>query len=143
MSKIYDSKHQGNAIRNWKRRGLICREGETYKDIYSLYMNTDFCNQCSVKFNDEVRNLNRCMDHSHDTGYFRHVLCNKCNMGFDRKLPSHSKTGHMWISPSVQKKREKNYVSFQYSRSGFKRKYSQSLSKLIALSFIHLLKKPI
>jgi len=144
MKKIYDSRHQQKTIYNWKYNGLICREGETYKDIYSLYMNTDFCNQCSVKFNNEVYNEKRCMDHDHNTGYFRQVLCHKCNSGFDISLRE-SKTGHRWISPKIDKhKNGKIYVSFQYQRKGgFKKKCSQSLTKLIALSFIHILQKPI
>ncbi len=145
MKKIYDSLHQQTTINRWKYNGLILREGETYKGIYSFVMNTDFCNQCNVKFNDEVHNEKRCMDHDHKTGYFRQVLCHKCNSGFDRKLPINSKTGHRWISPKIDKhKNGKIYVSFQYQRKGgFKSKASQSLTKLICLSFIHILKKPI
>jgi len=139
--KIYDSEHQGNAIRNWKRRGLICREGETYKEIYSFVMNTDFCNLCNVKFNNEIHNDKRCMDHDHDTGFFRKVLCNSCNSHYMKDL---NKTEHMFISPKIDKKKNgKIFVSFQYQRKGFKQKASQSLTKLIALSFIHILKKPV
>ena len=141
--KIYDSKHQGDAIYRWKNYGLILREGETYKGIYSLYINTDFCNLCSVKFNNEVHNERRCMDHDHSTGYFRQVLCHKCNIGFDLSIQK-SKTGHRWISPNIQKRGSKfPYVTFRYNRTGFKKKASQSLTKLIALSFINILKKPI
>jgi hypothetical protein len=143
--KIYDSRHQQNSICNWKNYGLICREGETYKGIYSLYMNTDFCNKCNVKFNNDIHNEKRCMDHSHSTGFFRQVLCHKCNKHFDRKKDmkiNKSKTGHRWISPNIRKK-NKVYVSFVYKREGFKRKDSTSLTKLICLSFINILKEPI
>ena len=140
MKKIYDSPHQQCTIYNWKKRGLICRESESYKGIYSFVMGIDNCNQCSVKFNDEDYNDKRCMDHSHETGYFRQVLCNKCNKQFDRKL---TKTGHMFISPQIIRQTGKIYVYFQYQRKGFKGKTSVSLTKMIAYSFIQLLKKPI
>jgi hypothetical protein len=138
--KIYDTEHQGNAIRNWKRYGLICREGETYQDIYSFVMNIENCNLCKCNFTEKNR---RCMDHDHKTGYFRQVLCHKCNSGFDLELNEKNKTGHRWITPCINKNGSKISVSFRYNRGGFKRKASQSLTKLIALSFIHLLKKPI
>ena len=147
MKKIYDSSHQAYTINNWKKHGLICREGETYKDIYSFVMSVDNCNLCNVKFNNEINSQMRCMDHDHATGHFRQVLCMKCNKQFDKasqKLKRNNKLGHMFISRNVTKNRNGNYsVGFRYERKGFKRKGSQSLTKLIALSFIHLLKEPI
>jgi hypothetical protein len=141
--KIYDTQHQEATINSWKRIGLICREGETYKDIYSFVMSIENCNLCNIKFNDDIHNEKRCMDHSHDTGYFRQVLCMKCNKGFDLKLSKSNKTGHRWITPYLQKRSGKIYVSFRYQRKGFRMKCCSSLTKLICLSFINLLKKPI
>ena len=146
-AKIWDSHHQQYTIYNWTRQGLICREGETYKGIYSFVMGIDNCQLCSVKFNDEVHNEKRAMDHDHKTGFFRQVLCMKCNKQFDvktQKVRRESKTGHRWITPTITKNKSGNIsVSFQYNRGGYKRKASQSLTKLICLSFINLLKKPI
>ena len=144
QNKIWDSPHQKMTINNWKTRGLILKEGETYKDIYYYVMSIDNCNQCSVKFNKEVHNEKRCMDHDHSSGYFRQVLCQKCNSGCDRCFQINNKSGYSWISRRKKKKGEygKVYVYFQYRRTGFKRKSSVSLTKLFCLSFINLLKKP-
>jgi len=146
MKKIYDSEHQGHTIRNWKKYGLICRGDETYKDIYNEVMSVTHCELCNVEFTDEIADQ-RCMDHCHETGFFRKVLCRRCNANYltaPQKLKVNNKTGHMWISPSITKNKSGNIsVSFRYERKDFKRKASQSLTELIALSFIHLLKEPI
>jgi len=142
--KIYDSKHQQMTISNWIYRGLTLREGETYKDIYSFVMNTDFCNLCKCNF---TKKNWRCMDHDHATGFFRQILCNNCNSHFDKKsleVQKNNKLGHLWIAPKIDKKKNgKVYVAFGYKRTGFKGKSSTSLTKLIALSFINILKVPI
>ena len=144
--KIWDSPHQQYTINNWKKYGLICREGETYKGIYSFVRSVDNCQLCNIKFTDEIKNQ-RCMDHDHKTGYFRKVLCRKCNATYllsDKKVNRRSKTGHKWITPTHSKSANGNiHVVFQYGRKGFKRKANKSLTKMICYSFIQLLKKPI
>mgnify|MGYP003659164840 CR=1 FL=1 len=138
--KIWDTPHQAMTIHNWINYGLILREGETYKGIYSFYMSIDNCNLCNVKFNDENYNDKKCMDHDHATGYFRQVICNQCNRVFD--LVIKTKTGHRWINPYIQKRNSKISVLFRHRRVGFKYKTSASLTKLIAYSFIQLIKIP-
>ena len=143
MPQKWDSTHQGVTIRRRKKRGFICREGETYNDIYLFVMSIDNCQLCSVKFNDENYNDKRSMDHSHETGFFRQVLCHKCNKGFDLSMNKNNKLGHQWIAIWKRKQKGKMYFYFRYKREGFKKKTSTSLTKLIAYSFINLLKKPV
>ena len=142
MRKIYDSRHQSYTICNWKKRGLLCREGETYKDIYYHVMSVNNCELCNVEFSKEIKNQ-RCMDHDHNTGYFRKVLCRGCNAHYLTQQKSYrkNKTGHLFISPMIRKRNGNISVSFRYERKGFKVRGS-SITKLIALSFIHLLKEP-
>ena len=137
MKKIYDSDNQQRAIYVWKKRGLICKENESYKDIYYHVMSINNCNLCNIKFNDKNYSEKRCMDHCHVTGYFRNVLCHRCNSTIDSRIP------HLWISLLMNKKKGKIYVYFNYHRKGFKTKQSPSLTKLLCLSFINLLKVPI
>ena len=41
---------------------------------------------------------NRCMDHSHQTGEFRNIVCQKCNQRkSDRKMSKNNKSGHKYI----------------------------------------------
>jgi len=135
--KIYDTEHQKMTIKNWKRKGLILKEGQTYKDIYSYVMTIERCERCGINFDNEIHNNKRCMDHSHKTGYFRQVLCHSCNCTIESKIH------HLWISHDIQRQSKKIHVYFRYKRKGFKQKKSTSLTKMIAYSFINLLKVPI
>ena len=55
MRKIYDNRQQAYSIRNWKKYGLLCREGETYKDIYNHVMSID---KSSYVILNSVKKLN-------------------------------------------------------------------------------------
>mgnify|MGYP003632629678 CR=1 FL=1 len=144
MPYKWETPHQGKSITTWIRRGLILRDGESYKGIYSFVMSIDNCNLCNVKFNDEIHNDKKCMDHDHATGYFRQVICNKCNKELPDRDLSGSKVGMRWINVYIQKRKNgKIDVYFTYKRECFKRKASVSLTKLICYSFINLLKKPV
>jgi hypothetical protein len=60
-------------ISNWKRYGLIHND---YNALYDEYINTTHCNHCQKEFKDSH---DRCMDHDHNTGLFRKIVCQKCN----------------------------------------------------------------
>ena len=60
-------------IYNWKRYGLIY---DDYDELYEIYIKTMECQHCNKEFKDSH---DRCMDHDHDTGFFRKIICQKCN----------------------------------------------------------------
>ena len=62
-----------NRIQNWKTYGVI---HDDFDALYTHYINTTECNVCKCNFTD--KNV-RCLDHDHNTGLFRYVLCNSCN----------------------------------------------------------------
>ena len=81
-------------ISQWKYRGLKLREGETYEEIYQKVISATHCELCNVSFENETA----CMDHDHITGYFRKVLCIRCNSSYMKQMNANNKTGHKFIS---------------------------------------------
>ena len=60
-----------HTITNWKTKGVI---GD-YDKLYDIYLNTNECNVCKK----DLSTTKKCLDHDHETGEFRYVLCNACN----------------------------------------------------------------
>jgi len=88
--------HDRTIISKWKYRGLICREGETYDDIYNKVYSATNCELCNLSFENNTPE----MDHDHISGYFRKVLCRTCNASYLRRSKSsykNNKTGHRHI----------------------------------------------
>jgi hypothetical protein len=61
-------------IYNWKKSGLIY---DDYNELYEVYIKTMECQHCKKEFTE---NNKRCLDHDHETGLFRKIVCNRCNV---------------------------------------------------------------
>jgi len=83
-------------ISNWKKYGLI---GD-YEAIYKRYVNTTNCDLCNILLCEGLKGGNRkCMDHDHQNGQFRNIVCNTCNQNkSDTKKPKNNKSGYKNIS---------------------------------------------
>ena len=57
---------------NWRRKGVKNVNEEMYND----YIATTHCECCSKEFSSS---RDRCLDHSHETGAYRWVICCRCN----------------------------------------------------------------
>ena len=62
-----------NTLNNWKTRGLI---GDLSKIYDERYLHCTHCEICNKEFNST---RDRCLDHDHETGLFRKILCQNCN----------------------------------------------------------------
>ena len=64
-------------ISNWKKNGVI---SDDYDSLYDYYLNCKFCEECNIELITGNYGANKkCLDHNHETGEFRKVLCNTCN----------------------------------------------------------------
>ena len=61
-----------NRVRGWKNQGIIC----DYDVVYDIYINTHICDNCKKEFG---KSTNRNLDHNHETGEIRGIICNRCN----------------------------------------------------------------
>ena len=62
-------------INNWKRRGIIDTD---YDALFEYYLN---CNECMICLNRFDKRINKHLDHDHETGEPRYILCRSCNVG--------------------------------------------------------------
>ena len=83
-------------LTKWKQYGLI----GNYDEIYERFINTEKCELCNLEFIEGHRGkYKKCMDHNHQTGEFRNVVCNGCNSSkTDRKKQKDSTSGYKNIS---------------------------------------------
>ncbi len=64
---------KSHRMSNWRIRGV----NNVNNELYDYFMNCDKCEACGGDFTD--KNV-KCLDHNHETGDFRYVLCNRCNV---------------------------------------------------------------
>tara|TARA_R110002153_G_scaffold25673_4_gene81282 strand:- start:649 stop:1077 length:429 start_codon:yes stop_codon:yes gene_type:complete len=123
--------HKTCKICDWKRRGIILREGETYDIFYDKWVKATHCECCNVKLDFSGSGKNgRCLDHDHDTGYFRNILCNCCN--HKRINPKDRKTSKNNTSgiPNIRQRIRGNYVNYQYGKTIDKKRHTKYFKTL-------------
>ena len=68
---------KSNRIKTWKERGVLHDDFDT---IYDIYINTHNCDVCNVELTNGIGKNCRNLDHDHETGEIRGIICKKCNV---------------------------------------------------------------
>lgn len=122
-------KHKNVTKQNWKQTGLIM---DNFEDIYQKYIHTTNCELCNKEF---LKSNDRQMEHNHETGEFRNIVCSSCNMlKHDVKLKSSNSSGYSGISKVNDTRFKQGYTwVFEIMLNGKKKfiKKSVDLDKLI------------
>lgn len=64
-------------IHCWKQNGVISTD---YDVLYTKWKNTTHCEECGVELIEGNKGENKkVLDHDHNTGLFRNVICHRCN----------------------------------------------------------------
>tara|TARA_R110001592_G_C12636229_1_gene699746 strand:- start:15 stop:440 length:426 start_codon:yes stop_codon:yes gene_type:complete len=76
----YQKSEKGKKVtrtNDWKRSGIII---ENIDDFYEIFVKTWECESCKVQMTEgKMGNTRRCLDHCHNTGQIRNIICHKCN----------------------------------------------------------------
>tara|TARA_R110002096_G_scaffold2940_1_gene15039 strand:+ start:425 stop:802 length:378 start_codon:yes stop_codon:yes gene_type:complete len=67
---------KSDRIGHWKFRGVI---SDDYDKLYEYYLSIKECENCGIEL-DNGTNTTKCLDHCHETGQFRNILCGYCNI---------------------------------------------------------------
>ena len=80
-----DAYKKSYRITNWKKSGVKC---DDFNELYDKYNSTWNCEECNVELKEGNYKNKKCLDHDHETGVFRNIICNRCNVirgNVDRK----------------------------------------------------------
>ena len=84
---------KSHTISIWKHRGLV---SDNYDKIYDRYINSNNCELCKCEYTNKNK---RCLDHDHNTGKFRNIVCHNCNASSKlRETPITNTSGHKNIT---------------------------------------------
>ena len=67
-------------ICNWKQQGIKLRPNEDWDSVYLYWKTCERCELCDVELTDGKGLTSRNLDHDHDTGFIRNILCWGCNI---------------------------------------------------------------
>ena len=124
---------------SWKKNGLKVIE-EEFESIYYNYINATHCDLCNKEFKSR---RDRHMEHNHETGEFRNIVCNSCNQRKnDIKIKKHNTSGYKGINKRYGKTYNQGYTwEFRITVNGKRKIIKSSIDKEYLIKFAEEWKK--
>jgi len=96
--------HKNYTKKSWKQKGLNL---DNFEYIYEKYINSTHCELCN---NEYEGNQNKQMEHNHETGEFRNIVCRSCNQKkADKKIRKDNTSGYIGIYKEINKKLKQGF----------------------------------
>ena len=98
---------------SWSISGMKFRDDGHFKFVYNEFIHATNCELCNKLFS---KSRDRQLDHDHETGEIRNIVCNKCNCcKKDKKSQSNNTSGFQYISKNknrfyIRIMRDGNYI---------------------------------
>ena len=132
--------HKNKKKSSWKSMGIEI-DPDDFEYVYNEYIHATNCDLCNKEFKTS---FDRQLDHDHESGEVRNVVCHKCNQQKE-DYPFNTNTGLKHIIKSKNKKCKNGYTyRLQLVRNGIKLldKSSVDINKLIKIRNEFLKKNP-
>ena len=98
--------HKKDTKSNWKRQGM--KFNDNFEYIYEQYIYCRNCDLCNKEFKSSQ---DRQLDHNHETGEIRNIVCKSCNQKRkDKKIRTDNTSNHKLISKDYNKKYKKGFI---------------------------------
>jgi len=74
--------YKRKVITGWKKRNI---KSDDYDKLYDYYLSVNNCELCDCELSTGRGIIGKKhLDHNHETGEFRNVLCGKCNINLNK-----------------------------------------------------------
>lgn len=134
--------HKTYMKNSWKQKGMKFTE-EDFEYIYNQYIRATNCDLCNKEFKNTK---DRHLDHNHETGDIRNIVCQSCNhRKEDNKIRSDNTSGYKNICKYKDNGCKQGFIwEFQVYKDGRQKKIKQSvdIDKLVAFRDKWLLDNP-
>mgnify|MGYP003651842300 CR=1 FL=1 len=91
-------RHKSDMRLKWEDRGMIFIDYDHYYYVYNAYIHETHCDLCNKLF---LKTRDRHLDHDHNTGEPRNIVCCKCN-NHRKDYKCTSSTGYLYITKQYE-----------------------------------------